>query len=213
MEKICVIFDLDGTLVDSEGLCNQAFLDLLPELDEQLATLTLRYRGQKLSSILTDIEIRIGRPLPSDFEQRYRDHVSDLFINGLRPTPGALEMLEALSHARCIASSGPLSKIRHSLEVTGLAAFFSENLFSSYEIGVWKPDPGLFLHAATAMGFTPSECIVVEDSSVGIEAATAAGMRALRYVPGERLEIGVHGDTFGDMKTLPAILSRMANAA
>jgi len=61
--------DLDGTLVDSEGLCNQAFLDLLPQLHDPLQTLTERYRGQKLSSILIDLENRLGLNLPESFEQ------------------------------------------------------------------------------------------------------------------------------------------------
>ena len=72
MDIACVIFDLDGTLVDSEGLCNQAFLDLLPELDCSLQSMVARYRGQKLAPILTDIEQRISRKLPADFEQNYR---------------------------------------------------------------------------------------------------------------------------------------------
>lgn len=61
--------DLDGTLVDSEGLCNQAFLDLLPQLHDPLQILTERYRGQKLSSILIDLENRLGLNLPESFEQ------------------------------------------------------------------------------------------------------------------------------------------------
>lgn len=59
MTNICVIFDLDGTLVDSEGLCNQAFLDLLPQLNESVESLTLRYRGKKLAPILADLESRL----------------------------------------------------------------------------------------------------------------------------------------------------------
>ncbi|MDD2725122.1 MAG: HAD hydrolase-like protein, partial [Methylovulum sp.] len=58
MANICIIFDLDGTLVDSEGLCNQAFLDLLPQLNDTVESLIQRYRGKKLASILVDIESR-----------------------------------------------------------------------------------------------------------------------------------------------------------
>lgn len=86
-------------------------------------------------------------------------------------------MLEALTHATCIASSGPPEKIKHALAVTGLDAFFAERFFSSYVVQSWKPEPELFLHAATAMGYAPEQCVVVEDSMVGIDAAEAAGMR------------------------------------
>ncbi|MGB0389738.1 MAG: HAD hydrolase-like protein, partial [Ardenticatenaceae bacterium] len=60
MRNLCVIFDLDGTLVDSERLCNQAFIDLLPELTDDVGTLVRRYRGSKLAKILADIEKRVG---------------------------------------------------------------------------------------------------------------------------------------------------------
>ena len=49
-------------------------------------------------------------------------------------------------------------------------------IFSAYEVGVWKPEPGLFLHAAGAMGIRPERCAVVEDSRSGLQAGLAAGM-------------------------------------
>ena len=68
-------------------------------------------------------------------------------------------------------SSGPPAKIQHSLRVTGLARFFGQRLFSSHVVRTWKPDPGLFLHAAGTLGFSPDQCVVVEDSEVGLAAA------------------------------------------
>lgn len=180
----CLIFDLDGTLVDSESLCNQAFLDLLPRLQDPLAVLTERYRGQKLAAILVDLAARLGAPLPADFELRYRSRVAELFEAQLKPMPGAEQLLQNLPLPFCIASGGPLPKIQQALEVSGLAPHVGEKrVFSSYSVGVWKPDPGLFLHAAAAMGFEPAACVVVEDSAVGVQAAQAAGMRALSLAP------------------------------
>lgn len=180
---ICAIFDLDGTLVDSETLCNQAFIDLLPALNEPVEALVHRYRGQQLSLILADLARRTGCALPDNFESRYRRRVAELFDGKLQPTPGARAMLETIQYPRCVASSGPPAKIRHALTVSGLGGYFEDCIFSSYEVGSWKPDPGLFRHAARAMGFEPQHCIVVEDSDVGIAAAQAAGMQALHYAP------------------------------
>jgi beta-phosphoglucomutase-like phosphatase (HAD superfamily) len=59
MTRLLVIFDLDGTLVDSEALCNQAFLDLLPSLNESVNELVDQFRGKKLSEILNEIERKI----------------------------------------------------------------------------------------------------------------------------------------------------------
>jgi HAD superfamily hydrolase (TIGR01509 family) len=97
--------------------------------------------------------------------------------------PGVTEMLVELPYARCVASNGPPAKIAHGLRAAGLEAFFGENVFSSYDVGRWKPDPHLFLHAAERMGFAPAQCIVVEDSNAGLAAAKAAGMSAIRYCP------------------------------
>lgn len=177
----CVIFDLDGTLVDSEELCNQAFLDLLPGLDDTIQTLTLRYRGLKLSHIMSDLENRTGAQLPTTFETDYRSRVSELFSVYLKPVDGVIQMLEELAIPKCIASSAPRSKVQEALTASGLSRFFADRIFSSYEVGIWKPDPRLFLHAASAMGFPPAECAVVEDSAVGIRAALAAGMTAFHY--------------------------------
>lgn len=213
MDKLCVIFDLDGTLVDSEGLCNQAFLNLLPQLDDTLDTLIHRYRGKKLALILIDIESRLGHTLPDTFEQDYRQHVADLFSLELKPMPGVLDMLNVINFPKCIASSAPLLKIRQALEVSGIASYFGDHVFSSYEIDSWKPEPGLFLHAANAMGFQPHQCVVVEDSDVGVEAAIAAGMKVLKY---SRHDEARSYPTkahlcFDDMLQLSALLADFAN--
>src|SRR5688572_16431504 len=97
----CLIFDLDGTLLDSEPLCNQAFLDLLPQLDDTVPGLIHRYRGMQLARILDDLSLRIGQPLEEDFEVRYRSRVAELYDTSLAPMPGAVEMLSALDNPKC----------------------------------------------------------------------------------------------------------------
>ena len=211
MRSPCVIFDLDGTLVDSESLCNQAFLDLLPDLHETAHHLTRRYRGLKLAAILADLERVLGRTLPKGFENQYRQRVGELFERDLQPIAGVREMLDATTRVRCIASSGPRSKIMQALEVTGLRGCFDDRFFSSYEIGSWKPDPGLFLHAAQSMGFSAQECVVIEDSDVGIAAAAAAGIRALRYMPESEQGTRSEGAWFSHMADLPGLLAELSN--
>ncbi len=206
MKIECVIFDLDGTLVDSEGLCNRAFLDRLPELEFTVDELVSRYRGKKLAPILEDIGRVIGRSLPEKFEKEYRARVAELFDSDLKPMPGVLEMLESLDYPFCVASSGPLEKIRKALEVSALDSFFGDNIFSSYVVGTWKPEPGLFLHAAKTMGYAAVSCAVVEDSPPGIQAAIAAKMKAFRYLPNGPNESTPGVTSFDDMRILPSLL-------
>jgi len=179
----CLIFDLDGTLVDSEPLGSQALLDLLPDLDDSVDGLMKRYRGHRMKDVFDDLAVRIGRPLEEDFQVRYHARVISLYDDRLAPMPGAIDMLSALPHPMCVASNGSLAKMRHGLRVTGLIGFFGDNVFSAYDIGRWKPDPGLFLHAAERMGYSPEDCVVLEDSEAGIAAGLAAGMRVVRYAP------------------------------
>lgn len=207
MSAICAIFDLDGTLVDSETLCNQAFLDLLPELNETIESLVQENRGKKLTSILARIERVLGKALPAEFEEQYRARVEILFDNDLKAVPGVAEMLDVVGIAKCVASSGPPQKIRQALKVAGIAEHFGDRLFSSYEVGAWKPDPGLFLHAAKVMGFAPSQCVVIEDSEVGVSAGLAAGMRVFQFLPQADDTAASGASPFSSMGQLPQLLA------
>lgn len=182
-----VIFDCDGTLVDSEELGTSVLVEMAAE---QGLRLPLRepnalFRGWQLDRCVAQIETWLGRSLPQDFVAQVRLRTRSTFSARLQPIPGALELVRALHLPMCVASSGPREKIELSLSLTGLLPFFEGRIFSGYEVGSWKPDPGLFLHAARALGVEPARCAVVEDSLVGVQAGLAAGMRVFAFQPQE----------------------------
>ncbi|WP_333004966.1 HAD-IA family hydrolase [Vibrio coralliilyticus] len=181
----CIIFDCDGTLVDSEYLCNSAMEGELKAIGLSLSAeyLVSRFRGMKLDTILSMIEQEYLVTLPPDFVDKYRQRVNDLFLSDLQPCSGVHTALGEIDLPMCVASSGPTQKIENALSITQLAKYFERNIFSAYDIGKWKPEPDLFLHAADSMGFEPTNCAVVEDSLVGIEAAISAGMLPILYDP------------------------------
>ena len=73
-------------------------------------------------------------------------------------------------------------------ETTGLVRYFEPNLFSANDVARGKPAPDLFLHVAAKMGVHPRDCIVVEDSPVGVAAATAAGMTPIGFAGGSHVQ-------------------------
>ena len=211
----CIIFDCDGTLVDSEHLsCLGLELQLRAcGVHETAGELLRAYKGWRLAEICRRLEAKHSVRLPASFVPDYRVLVERLFAEQLRPIPGVVEALSKIHLPKCVASSGPPEKINQSLTLAGLKPFFGEHIFSSYVIQSWKPDPGLFLHAAGAMGFPPSACVVVEDSEVGVQAARNAGMPAFWFI--ESGDPGLFPDVprFADMRELPGLLNQDGIAA
>ncbi|QCW98924.1 hypothetical protein FGM00_01885 [Aggregatimonas sangjinii] len=67
------------------------------------------------------------------------------------------------------------------LQTTGLSHNFQENILSYYDIGKWKLDQAIFLHAALVMGYEVEDCLVIEDTIIGVEAAKAGGFDVLGF--------------------------------
>src|SRR5262249_43528855 len=99
--------------------------------------------------------------------------------------------------------------IRKSLTLTGLLDRFGDNIFSSTQVKNGKPAPDIFLYAAENMHTHPDDCVVVEDSVAGVQAACAAGMSVLAYTgtfSRQALqEAGAH-TLFDDMAVLPQLI-------
>ncbi len=181
----CVIFDNDGTLVDSELLAFTAMQTLLKQhgVHESANDLHAQFPGVRLAEILTYLEQKHNVELGVDFVPQFRQDMTKLFETQLKPMNGVAEALSKIHLPMCVASSGTMAKIEHTLTITGLRPFFKDRLYSGYDLDVWKPDPGIFLHAAEQMGFAPKNCAVVEDSIVGIQAALAANTQPILYDP------------------------------
>ena len=182
-----VIFDSDGTLVDSELLAAEAMVDYAAEFQIVMTVTEImeRFKGGKMADWVLAMEQLGGAALPESFALTLRQRTAVLFRERLQPIEGALELVRSLSIPFCLASNGPRDKIELCLGVTGLLPYFERRIFSAYEVGTWKPEPGLFLHAAEQMGVDPSRCVVVEDSVPGAKAAVAAGMRVFALQTGD----------------------------
>jgi HAD superfamily hydrolase (TIGR01509 family) len=209
-----VIFDCDGVLVDTEEISNRVLAGLLTEagLPTTYEQCLHDYRGRSMASVMELANARSGgAPLPADIPERYYAAVKQAFVRELEPVPGIVDALARIDLPACVASSGPHHKMAVTLRRTGLWERFEGRIFSATEVRHGKPAPDLFLHAAARMGFDPAATAVVEDSVPGIEAARAAGMRALAFARGSDADAAAlqaaGGEPFDDMAELPDLLA------
>jgi beta-phosphoglucomutase len=191
-----VLWDLDGTLVDSAGFHWISWRDTmaaegLPVTYDQF----LESFGQKNAGILarwlgpgaSPERIRaIGDAKEAEYRRLAREH-------GLTALPGAthwLERLHAEGWRQAIASSAPRENVGVMLEVLGVSRYF-DAIVGAEDVTHGKPDPQVFLAAAASLSLPAPRCIVVEDAAVGIEAARRAGIRTIGVSRGEPLDADI----------------------
>ena len=211
-----VIFDCDGVLVDSEVLAGPILAELLTGLGlpTTQADVDRDFKGRSWEHGLQVIRARRdgAEPWP-ELRERYRAALFAAFDGRLQAVAGVAEALDALDAAgvpRCVASSGDHERIRRGLSAAGLLGRFPDaTIFSVDDVAHGKPAPDLFLHAAERMGFDPARTVVVEDSSAGVEAGIAAGMRVLGYADGAAADAlrEAGAEPFADMAALPRLLA------
>ncbi|MFB7917441.1 HAD family hydrolase [Streptomyces sp. NPDC056061] len=220
MSELLVICDLDGVLVDTQDAENGALahigelmgLSLGRERRDEL------FSGKKMQECLDLMEELAGTPPPPDAVPLARARCEELIGDRLEPLAGVTEALGELGAlpdiGLCVASNSPPEIIGSRLAKAGLLHHFDGRLFSAYDIGAWKPDPKLFLWAAERCGAAVDDCLVVEDSPVGVDAALDAGMRVLQYTPDPAT--GPHRDgavVLPSMRDLPALVAAHRSAA
>ncbi|MBC9878096.1 HAD family hydrolase [Bradyrhizobium sp. INPA01-394B] len=215
-----IIFDCDGVLVDSEVISCQAHADVLtrhgyPITAEQVSA---RFLGRATKQANLEIESELGRKLPEAYHGDLQDELFRAFEADLEAIRGIHDVLDVVTQAVCVASSGSHERMRVSLGCTSLYERFALNIFSSSQVANGKPAPDLFLFAAREMGVSPERCVVVEDSLAGIAGARAAGMKVFGFYGGSHCGAG-HAETlrqagadltFADMHQLPELVRRVA---
>ena len=186
------IFDCDGVLIDSEVIALSELSDMMGEYGLPMSVPECQdaFMGMHNADILRAIEARIGRMLPGE-GLRMRGRMIKRFQDELQPVPGIADALSRLAGPRCVASSSDRARIELTLQLTGLMRFFDGHIFSGTEVAHGKPAPDLFLHAASSMNFAPAQCIVVEDSVMGVRAGVAAGMLVIGFTGGAHAGVKV----------------------
>lgn len=199
-----VLWDLDGTLVDSAEFHWRSWRDTLAAEDVAITYAQfLASFGQRNDRILRDW---LGADTDAGRIQRIGDAKESAYRRlivqeGLVPLPGAAEWVERLHRdgwKQAIASSAPRLNVETMLRVLELAHDF-EAIAAAEDVTRGKPDPQVFLEAAQRLGVTPARAIVVEDAAAGIEAARAGGMRCIGVNPHAALGADIDVASLSDL--------------
>lgn len=179
-----VIFDVDGTLLDTERIYMQAWKDAAAELGYVITDALLRKtRAINVKDAARIFEADIGNGFSYDKTRAVRVRIAEEIIKRESPIlkPGVTELLDWLTEKGIrlsVASSTHLKGTQEHLAESRILDRF-EVVVGGDMVTKGKPNPDIFLKAAELLGVEPSECIVVEDSPAGIRAAVSAGMKAV----------------------------------
>lgn len=181
-----VIFDCDGTLVDTEHLIAFAASEALKDLG---------YHSYTPEKCLDMFHARSVEDVIKYFINAYNNFPSEEFLSlaeketieiyknkmcAYDDTHNILEFLHDIKVPICVASNGSQTIVKNALERSDLMKYFNDDAIFTYDlIGSAKPEPDLFLTAAKHFGVKPENALVIEDSGIGVEAANRAGIDVL----------------------------------
>lgn len=205
-----ILFDCDGVIVDTETLSSSILKRKLDQLGLTLDdhTMHIKFAGFTTEENLKVAATMLGKPLPEDFYQEYRNEFNQSIIEHLEPIDGVTELLALIKCPIAMATNAKRAELELKLELIGLAEKFKVR-FAVDDVAQGKPEPDLYLKAAEALGVSPTDCIVIEDSIAGIRAGKAAGATVLGFcsllAPEVQIQAGASA-TFRNMKELIELL-------
>ncbi|TXT40909.1 MAG: HAD family hydrolase [Comamonadaceae bacterium] len=217
MKFEAILFDCDGVLVDSEPITNGVLRDMLEEIGWSMSQDECMrfFVGKTVRQESAAIEAHTGKPFSDDWLQAFYQRRNQALMAGLEIIPGALVAVQA-AHAHtqgriACASGADRFKVEMQLRQVGLAELFSGRVFSGHEMPRSKPAPDVYLAAAKALNAPPDQCLVIEDTTVGVTAGVAAGATVWAYCPRPEagaalLQVGA-SRLFTHMAELPAMLA------
>lgn len=185
MKKL-IIFDCDGVLVDSEIIVSRVDAEFLTEQGYKISAEEniKKFTGKNIKTINDIIYKESGFHITESLEKLRTKRIYDALERELQPIMTLILENDIFSKLKkCVASSSSKERVIKSLNITKQKAFFNdEHIFTSEQVRNGKPAPDLFLFAADQMGYHPKDCLVIEDSIAGIQAAKAANMQVIGFL-------------------------------
>jgi HAD superfamily hydrolase (TIGR01509 family) len=183
------LFDCDGTIADSMPLHYMAWSKVLLDWGCEFGEdLFYSWGGMPVREIVATLNQKYGLEMPVDYVARRKEQFYLEILPQLKAVPEVLEHIE-ISYGQipfAVVSGSTRDSVIASLKALGILDKF-DTLVCAGEYTRSKPDPEPFLIAAERLGVAPADCLVFEDTDMGIQAATAAGMASVKIAqPWER---------------------------
>lgn len=217
-----IIFDCDGTLMDTETIAAEVECEILKGygIEMEVKEFLLRFAGTSSGHVKSTLEEESGRSFPDSHFKDVANAMNEAMWQRAKAVDGAHDMLDNLDQPRCICSNAGIEKLKIEMTRGELWDRFRPYVFSAKDIeGIsQKPAPDLFLHAAREFDVNPAECIVVEDSKAGVAGGAAAGMRVIGFTgashtyPGHADDLTEAGATtvVKSLRDVPAMIEAMS---
>jgi HAD superfamily hydrolase (TIGR01509 family) len=183
-----VVFDCDGTLVDSEEIHAKALRGALADSGVHLTVDEIRSQSVGIANgdFLRRVAGEQGLHLPVDAERRVEDIADRLIADEIKLIDGAdviVSTLAASGVSLAVASNSNRRLVEQMLRAVGLASMFAGRIATRDDVVRPKPAPDVYLHAAMLLGTRAEDCLAIEDSPVGVASARAAGMTVIGFSP------------------------------
>ena len=182
-----IIFDFDGVVVDSEVLASKAFSKYFSKFDKSIKEEQFyKYAGKKTVEVIDLLSSKYKIENKEKFTNEIFDIVSEVYSKDLKLVDGAKDYISKSDRNHFIGSNSNKDRILDGLKLVGLDKFFlSDQVYSFDMVKRPKPDPDIYLKVLNDNSLNREESVIIEDSGVGVKAATAAGVRVFGLTAGK----------------------------
>tara|TARA_B100001559_G_scaffold95623_1_gene80009 strand:+ start:1177 stop:1836 length:660 start_codon:yes stop_codon:yes gene_type:complete len=182
-----IIFDFDGVIVDSEVLASKAFAKYFSKFDRSIKEEQFyKYAGKKTVEVIDLLSAKYKIENKETFTNEIFDIVAEVYSRDLKLVDGAKDYISKSNRDHFIGSNSNKDRIMDGLKLVDLdKIFLSDHVYSFDMVERPKPDPDIYLKVLNDNSLNIQETIIIEDSGVGVKAASSAGVRVFGLTAGK----------------------------